>query len=585
MNKMKKFKMYGILLVIAMLAFSASNCNKANKTLVDIGSDKITLGEFEKQYLKTVGNIDTARNKSIEDKKQFLNLYINFRLKVKDARERGLLNNPDIQKDVEEYKRNFAPTYLVDKEIVSTKVKELYEKRKDEVRASHILINLPENASPQDSIFAYQKADSVIAKLKAGEDFGEVAVQYSMDRTVKTNRGDLYYFTAGMTVPEFEDAVYDLSVGDYTKKPVRTMFGLHIIKLTDRKPRTESVKISHILLQDKRDSIGNVIDSLATYQKALEVYNKAKNGDSFEGLVQQYSEDAGSKTQNGDLGNVERRRLAQPIDSAAFTMGVGDVAGPIRTPYGWHIVKKFGEKKVGSLEKEFETIKNEFKKTKAYKDEYAKFVETLKGKYSYKILQEGITFLKGKLDTTKTIADFNLDSLFTPQDKEVILASYDGGQVKVADMINHLNINRDFARMVLNEQTLTAIINSSAESPILNKKAKDSNIEKDDEYIASITDYENGLLVFRIDQDELWSKVKINDAELSTYYESNKSKYTKTDSTGKPVMKTLDESKAEISNELQQLKYKDSEKAYLDALRAKYPVTIHEDILAEAFKD
>lgn len=585
MNKMNKFKMYGILLVIAMLAFTASNCNKANKTLVDIGDDKITLGEFEKQYLKTVGSLDSAKNKSIDEKKQFLNLYINFRLKVKDARERGLLNNPDIQKDVEEYKRNFAPTYLVDKEIVSTKVKELYEKRKDEVRASHILINLPENASPQDSILAYQKADSVIAKLKAGEDFGEVALQYSMDRTVKSNRGDLYYFTAGMTVPEFEDAVYELSVGDYSKKPVRTMFGLHIIKLTDRKPRTESVKISHILIQDKRDSIGNVIDSVGTYQKALDVYNKAKGGDSFESLVQQFSEDAGSKVQNGDLGNVERRRLAQPIDSAAFTMGVGDVAGPIRSPYGWHIVKKFGEKKVGTLEKEFETIKNEFKKTKAYKDEYAKFVETLKGKYSYKIIPEGIAFLKGKFDSVKTISDYNLDSLFTPQDKETILASYDGGQVKLIDVINHLNINRDFARMGLTEQTITSIINSSAESPILNKKAKDSNIEKDDEYIASITDYENGLLVFRIDQDELWSKVKVNDADLTTYYESNKSKYTKTDSTGKPVMKTLDESKAEISNELQQLKYKDSEKAYLDALRAKYPITIHEDILAEAFKE
>ncbi len=585
MNKMNKFKMYGILLVIAMLAFTASNCNKANKTLVDIGDDKITLGEFEKQYLKTVGSLDSAKNKSIDEKKQFLNLYINFRLKVKDARERGLLNNPDIQKDVEEYKRNFAPTYLVDKEIVSTKVKELYEKRKDEVRASHILINLPENASPQDSILAYQKADSVIAKLKAGEDFGEVALQYSMDRTVKSNRGDLYYFTAGMTVPEFEDAVYELSVGDYSKKPVRTMFGLHIIKLTDRKPRTESVKISHILIQDKRDSIGNVIDSVGTYQKALDVYNKAKGGDSFESLVQQFSEDAGSKVQNGDLGNVERRRLAQPIDSAAFTMGVGDVAGPIRSPYGWHIVKKFGEKKVGTLEKEFETIKNEFKKTKAYKDEYAKFVETLKGKYSYKIIPEGIAFLKGKFDSVKTISDYNLDSLFTPQDKETILASYDGGQVKLIDVINHLNINRDYARMGLTEQTITSIINSSAESPILNKKAKDSNIEKDDEYIASITDYENGLLVFRIDQDELWSKVKVNDADLTTYYESNKSKYTKTDSTGKPVMKTLDESKAEISNELQQLKYKDSEKAYLDALRAKYPITIHEDILAEAFKE
>lgn len=582
---MNKFKMYGILLVIAMLAFSASNCNKANKTLVDIGDDKITLGEFEKQYLKTVGNIDTARNKSIDEKKQFLNLYINFRLKVKDARERGLLNNPDIQKDVEEYKRNFAPTYLVDKEIVKEKVEDLYEKRKDEVRASHILINLPENASPQDSIMAYQRADSVIARLEKGEDFGTVAEMYSMDRTVKSNRGDLYYFTAGMTVPEFEDAVYALKVGDISKKPVRTMFGLHIIKLTDRKPRIESVKISHILIQDKHDSIGNVIDSVGTYQRALDVYNKAKGGESFESLVQQFSEDAGSKVQNGDLGNVERRRLAQPLDSTAFTMSVNDVAGPIRTPYGWHIVKKFAEKKVGSLEKEFETIKNEFKKSKAYKDEYAKFVETLKGKFSYKIEAGGLNFLKSKFDSVKSVSDYNMDSLFTAGDKEMVIASYDGGQVKIIDLINHLNVNRDFARMPLNDQTLQAMINSASESPLLNKKAKDSNIEKDDEFIANITDYENGLLVFRVDQDELWSKVKINDGDITTFYETNKTKYVKTDSTGKQVPKSIEEAKPEISNELQQLKYKDSEKAYLDALRQKYPVTIHEDILAEAYKD
>lgn len=585
MNKLNTLKMYGILLVLAFITLSAVNCGRANKTLVEIGDEKITLGEFEKQYLKTVGSVDSAKIKTLEEKKQFLNLYINFRLKVKDARERGLLNNPEIQKDIEEYKRNYSPTYLVDKEIVREKVEELYDKRKDEVRASHILINLPENAPPQDSITAYQTADSIIQKLDKGGDFGELAIQYSMDRTVKSNRGDLYYFTAGMTVPEFEDAVYAMKVGEFSKKPIRTMFGLHIIKLTDRKPRTESVRVSHILIQDKRDSLGNMIDSAGTYQKALDIYNRAKKGDSFEALVQEFTEDMGSKASNGDLGNVERRRLAQPLDSVSFVMSVGDIAGPVRSPYGWHIVKKFGEKKVGSLEKEFESIKNEYKKTKNYKDDYAKFVETLKQKYSYKILDEGLNFLRSKFDTVKTISDYNVDSLFSPQDKEVVLASYDGGQVKVIDIINHLNVNRDYSRMALTLQTITSIINSSSESPILNKKAVESGIEDDDEYIASITDYENGLLVFRIDQDELWSKVKLSDNDLLSFYESNKSKYVKNDSTGAQVVKPFDEAKPEISNELQQLKYKDSEKAYLESLRQKYPVVMHEDILNEAFKD
>ena len=585
MNKFRTLKMFSILLIIAIIGLSALNCSRENRTLAELGDEKITLGEFEKQYLKTVGNIDTAKNKPLEDKQQFLNLYINFRLKVKDARERELLNNAEIQKDIEEYKRNYSPTYLVDKEIVESEVKKLYNMKKDEVRASHILIQLPENASPEDSAAAYQKADTIIQKLEDGANFEDLAVEYSQDRTVRTNRGDLYYFTGGMTVPEFEDAVYDMRVGQFTKKPVRTMFGLHIVKLTDRKARIESVRISHILIQDKRDSLGNIIDSVETYQKVLDIYNRAKGGESFEELANQFTEDQGSKNQMGDIGYMERRRLAQPLDSVAFNTKVGDISGPIRTPYGWHVVKKTDEKPLASYEKQFENLKNEYKKTQKYKEDYAKFVETLKEKYSYKITDEGMNFLQSKFDTTKTIADYNLDSLFSQTDKEIKLAAYDGGEVKVIDIINHMNINRDYQRMSLNKETIVKIINSSAENSLLNKRADDLGIEDDDEYVANLTDYENGLLVFRIDQDELWSKVKVSENDLISYYESNKTKFTKIDSTGNSVPKTFDEVRAEISNELQQIKYKDTEKAYLESLRQKYPVKIYDEVLADAFKE
>jgi len=110
-------------------------------------------------------------------------------------------------------------------------------------------------------------------------------------------------------------------------------------------------------------------------------------------------------------------------------------------------------------------------------------------------------------------------------------------------------------------------------------------IEKEDDYIASITDYENGLLVFRVDQDELWSKVKLADTDLQSYYESNKTKYTKLDSAGQSTLKTFEEVKPEISNELQQLKYKEIEKAYIESLKQKYPVKIYEEVLNDAFKE
>ena len=582
---MNKLKMYSFLIFIVLASITLTNCSREKKTLAEIGDEKITLGEFEKQYLKTVNNVDTAKNKSIEEKRQFLNLYINFRLKVKDARERGIINNPDIQKEIAEYKRTYSPTYLVDKEIVEEQIRILYERKQDEVRASHILINLAEHPTPEDSIAAYQKADTVLQKLKDGEDFSQVAMQYSQDRTVKTNGGDLYYFTAGMTVPEFEDAVYSLKVGEYTKEPVRTMFGLHIVKLTDRKPRFESIRASHILIQDKRDSLGNIIDSAGTYQRALEVYNKAKSGEDFGSLASQYSEDMASKQSGGDLGYFDRRRMTQPFDSAVFELKVNEIAGPVRTQFGWHIIKKTEEKQYLPFEKQKETLKNEYKRTNSYKNDYNKYVADLKKKYNFEIIEDGVNFLRSKFDSVKTIADYNIDSIFTQQDKDRVLAKFDDSEVKLSDVLNHLNVNRDFQRMALNTATINSIINSAGEQPVLYRRAQELNVENDDEYIANLRDYENGLLVFRVDQDELWSKVKLNDDELKSYYESNKSKYSKTDSSGNTTYKTFDEVKAEISNDMQQIKYKDTEKAYIDSLKQKYPVKIYEDVLLEAFKE
>jgi peptidyl-prolyl cis-trans isomerase SurA len=577
-------KMIVYILILWLFSFSFINCNRANRTVAEIGNEKITLGEYEKQFLKTLPSLDSAKAKTLDDRKQFLDLYINFRLKVKDARERGLLDNPDMQKEISDYKKNYSPTYLIDREVVEPEIKKLYERKKEEVRASHILINLSEKPTPRDSIAAYQRADTIIQKLKDGTDFGDLALQYSSDRTVKTNRGDLYYFTGGMTVEEFESAVFDLKVGEFTKKPIRTIFGLHIIKLTDRKPRFESIRASHILIQDKRDSTGAIVDSMGTYQKALDVYNKLKNGEDFTQLVTQYSEDPGSKNNGGDLGYFDRRRLAQPLDSALFNMKVGQVAGPIKTQYGWHIVKKTEEKPFESFDKQKENLKSEYKRTKKFKDDYQKFVDKLLTEYNYKIDDGGFQFLRSKFDTTKTVVDYNMDSLFQQTDKDRIVAKFDGGEIKVSDILNLLNVNRDYQRTPLTDVTIKTIINTSAESPMLNKKANDSKVEKDDEYIATLREYENGLLVFRVDQDELWKKVKIEDIDIQGYYESNKNKYLKTDSTGKQVPKALEEVKAEISNELQQIKFKEIEKAYIDSLKQKYPVKVYEDALMEAFK-
>ncbi len=582
----KKYFFYGFnLLVIALIALIIGCSSKKKDVIAELGDEKIYLYEFENQFLKSIGNnLDTARNKSLTERKEYLDLMIKFRLKVKDAKDKGYLNSPEIQKDLTEYKKNFISTFLVDKELVEPKIKELWERKKFEVRASHILINLPQTATPEDSLKAYMKADTIIKRLKNGDSFDVVAREMSDDQSAKTNSGDLYYFTAGMTVPEFEDAIYDLKVGEYTKKPVRTMFGLHVVKLTDKKKRNESIRAAHILIQDIKDSTGKVLDSTTSYNKIKEISDKLKNGEDFSKLAMELSEDPGSKPRGGDLGFFDRRRMVQSFDSTAFSLNVGQVSDIVRTPFGWHIIKLLEVKEYQPFDKQKENLKSEFKRGPMYKQEYIKFLEKVRKDYKFEFVNEGLNYFASKLDSSKIFNDIKLDSIFTEQDNQKVLATYKGGEIKITDVIQYFSMNKEFASNAANYTAVKKIIEGSSETPILNLLAVKEKIEKDDDYIDLFNEYQNGLLSFKIDQEELWSKIKITDEDIQNYFEANKQKYTYTEN-NEQKYKAIDEVKSEISQVLQQEKFKQLEKNYIDGLKQKYPVKIYDNIIEKAFKN
>ncbi len=581
-NRFIKVSSLLLFLIIVTLAACSS---KKKQVVAEIGDEKIYLGDYEAQYLKTQGNIDSAKNLSMDKRKEFLDLYIKYRLKVKDARDRGLLKSEDIQNDLNQYKSNFVTSYLVDKEVVEPQIKSLYEKKEYEVRASHILVNLPQqNTSVEDSIKAYQKANEILSKLKNGEKFEQVAFDMSEDNSAKQNYGDLYYFTAGMTVPEFEEAVYKLKVGDYTKEIVRTPFGLHVVKLTDKRKRSNGIRASHILLQEQKDSLGKTVDSMATYEKAKQVLQRIRNGEDFATVASEVSQDPGSAQKGGDLGFFDRRRMVQPFDSVAFLMKVGEVSDLVRTPFGWHIIKVTEIKEYEPFEKQKETLKGDFKRGPQFKSEYTKYLDKSRKTFDFTIKEDGMVFLKSKMDSNKTFSQFNFDSLFTPQEKETVVATFKDGKVTVSDLVSYFGRNRDFMASMATTSNLTTVINNSSDNSILMKVAVKENVEKDADYIAQLTEYENGLLSFKVDQEELWRNIKITPEELTAYYESNKDKYSFTDS-NMVKTKPFDDVKSEISNILQQERFKQLEAQYVENLKKKYPVKVNDAVLADAFKN
>lgn len=580
----KKFNVLVRFLILIIFLPVLFSCTKKNKSVVaEIGDEKIYAYEFEDTYIKNQPNVDSLKNAPIEQKREMLDRYIDFRLKVKDAKDKGYMDLPDIQNEIAEYKKNMY-TFLIDKDVVNPGIEKLYDRRKYEIRISHILINLPLNSPPEDTIKAYKRAEQVLERLKNKEDFATVAREMSEDPSAKSNGGDLYYFTGGSLVPEFEDAAFALNEGEYTKNPVRTQFGYHIIKITGKRKNIESVGIAHIFLVEKRDSAGVALDSMDVVSRVLEVEGKLKKGESFESLAKQYSMDQNTAQNGGLVGVMKRNQIPLPLDSAISALKIGNVVGPVRSQFGWHFVKVTEVNEVPPYERIKETLKNEFKRSDAYRKAYAKYMEKVRKDNKFEINYDNINIMKMRLDSLQTISQINLDSAFQPQDRQVVIAVYKGGEVKIDEIIQFMKNSPNFSGRTPIYKALVEMINEGSAPSLLNYVAKEKNIEKDEEYQMQFNDFLNGILKFKVEQEEINSKVNIKDDEIQQYYEQNKSKYTYSDTSGVKV-RSYDEVKMQAANDLQQQRAKDLDKAYIERLRQKYPVKVHDAILEKTFKN
>ena len=576
-------KLYLVICFISVLSALAT-ISKAQDIVADIAGDKITIADFDREYLKATPDILPGDNISLDKKAEYLNLLINYHLKVRDAKDRGLQYSPDLEKEISGFKDDLLLSYYTDMKVVNPFINQLYERKKYEVRASHILISLTGKYTAEDSIKAYAKFYEVLSRLQNGEDFAMLARIYSDDPSAYSNGGDIYYFTGGQTVPEFEDVAFSLPVRSYSTEPVKTQFGLHLIYVTDRRERVEAIKASHIFVSTTADSTGAMIDSLEAVKKITEIYNQLKNGADFETLAREKSEDEASSINGGSIGNIQRRRLYISLDSALFTLKEGEISGIIKSPAGYHILKAQKIIPVKSIDEEYEEMKSEFKRGYIYKNELNKFSEELLSKSNFQYNIDGLNFLKTKFDTSVVFNKINLDSLLADGKSTVELASFDSGKVIIDDLINYIKSDREAGIAKPKEENLEKFIKESAKTKVLRLAANKESIDTTEQFKSLFNEFVNGLLIFKIDQEELYPSIKISDEDIKSYYEQNKEKY-KVTKDGKTEYKNLEDAKPEIMNDLQALKFKETEKKYIDNLKNKYPVTIYEENLIKTLQN
>lgn len=507
---------------ILTLAFGGC-ASQQSVVVATINGTDMTLDDFNAMYEKNNGGKEAAQKASLEDREKFLDLFIKFRLKVLDAYAHGYQHDSDVQAELQQYRRNLAVTYLIDKEISGPSLQRMYERRLVELRASHILIQLPPNPIPPDTLQAYKKAMAIIDSLQAGRNFEELALNNSQDPSVKTNKGDLYYFSSGSMVPEFEEAAFSVPAGAVVPYPVRTQFGYHVIKVFERNHNPGTLRVSHIM---KRLTPGSTPeDSAKALNDLRAVLDSLKHGAKFEALANEYSDDNYSKERGGDLGFIARRRTVKEFDEVIFKMKAGETSGIVKTPYGYHVIRVTEVKPVGSFQSMEQELRNFYQQYR-FQSEYDWYVNKLKQEYDFFRSPEAVSAWHASLDTAKTTADRNWDSSFTATVRAKDLFMFAGTKVTIDSVIRMVRADQELQGLALSlPATSDKILDKTSKDLVVERKARSMESSFAD-FAKTIKDYEEGSMLFKAEQNAVWGKVTANDSMMHIYFDANRSKYT-----------------------------------------------------------
>jgi peptidyl-prolyl cis-trans isomerase SurA len=508
-----------LLLVLGILLSLGAQAQQ-DPVLMEIDGKPVTKSEFLQIYLKN--NPDPKYDKASLD--EYMELFKKFKLKVAEAEALGYDTIPKLKKELDGYRKQLALPYLVDSAMNEGLVREAYDRTKNEVRASHILVRVEANASPADTLAAYNKIMMLKKRIEKGEDFATVARDKngSEDPSAATNGGDLGYFTAFQMVYAFEDKAFNTTVGSISE-PFRTRFGYHIVKVTDKRPSRGTLKTAHIMVAVPKNSSD---EDVANGQKKInELYDKLVAGEKFEDLAREFSDDPSSSQKGGELpafGTGTTTRMVPSFEDAAFALkNNGDFSKPVKTEYGFHIIKRIEWTDVKPYEELKKELQNKVNRDDRSKKTQNSFVVKLKTEYNYiDKSKKGLKWFDKNLDTNYFSGNWNADKL--KSDKTLFVL--DGKNFGQQQFANYLEKNSRVARNNDMKVVVRQQYKSWEKDVILNyEESKLSG--KYPEYKALITEYHDGILLYEIMTDKVWNKAMKDTVGLKSYFEQNRSKY------------------------------------------------------------
>ncbi|MBS1561445.1 MAG: peptidylprolyl isomerase [Bacteroidetes bacterium] len=497
--------------------------------LATVGTEKVTYGEVERAFQKNMNRRLTALNAVPKDTAlEFLRLYTNYRLKVQDAKDRGMDKDSLVRRDIESNRKLLSETYFFDKKIADARIDELARRRTKELQIGIILCNVTVNGSG-DSTLSVNKANRIIAMLNAGANFEQLAKDSSDDQETGRKGGTLPFLTGGTIIKSVEDAVYAMKVGEHSKTPVTTRYGAFVAKVYREEPR-EMIKARHILLTPKegRDTAATI----ALADSLVQVLNRTNSETLFAQLAEKFSDDKTSGAKGGSMGGYYSRssgidangsKLTPDFEAAMFALKDGQVSQkPLKTLFGWHIVRR-DSSKMPDLIAERDQAKRIYRRIFFEGDKRA-LLDSLKNVWKYGWTEPAYSQFVASVDTNKNTTDTGwVKSIpFALMQQNV----YHSPRVNytVEQFADSLRRRLDMRGYTLNRAGFERGMNKMTD-PYVIEQATEGLEKQYPDFAALMQEFHDGILLFKVEEQEVWSKLKFDTADARVYFDSTRSRW------------------------------------------------------------
>ena len=477
-----------------------------SENLMTIGGETISVKEFLRVYNK---NIDLVQDESQKNIDYYLNLYTNYKLKLKEARTLGFDKKDSYKKEFESYKNQLSKAYTTDKEVTETLVKEAYNRTTSEVKAHHILVRIQPG---QDTLAAYEKIKALRSRM-VREDFTSLRTALHDGKSVFVE--DLGYFSAFKMVYDFENAAFNTPLGQ-TSKPFRTQFGYHVVKVLDKRPSKGKVQVAHIMIaNNQKDS------TLVPENRIKEIFRSIQEGDSFESLAKQFSDDKSSAAKGGVMNPFKSGDIRSEIfvNTAFGLKEIGAISEPIQSQFGWHILKLISKTPVEPYEQIKVDLEQKVKRDARSKIIRQKMLEKLKQQYT--ISQPSLESVVAKIQKNDADDTWEVEASMEPQ----VFLKIESQEFSYRDFLDLLNKNkRSFKASTGKSKFISNQYALFLENNLFQYK-KNNLINENEDYANVLKEYEEGLLLFDIMENKIWKGAQLDSIGLKSYYNENTSKF------------------------------------------------------------